>query len=565
MVDHGVTHAQASHELIELQHEIYTLTRGGKRPARYLMLRLTDRRNLHAAWQRVRRASGANTPGPDGMTCKAIAPHIEELLDELTHQLTHLRYRPGKINRIQVPKGPGRPGTRTLSLLNVKDRIVHAAIKQVLEPVLEPRFDRRSYGYRPGRSVVQAAAALCRRLERADQVSAEFSYVANVDVADCFDSIDIDILLDRLGRYVEDKRFLAIVRCVLSVAARKVGWLNVRRVGIPQGSPLSPLLCNLYLHELDQALAKVSYEYGGFDFFRYADDLILMGSSRIALRRGLRTLRSTLKALGLRMKTGVRIERMDEGFEWLGLRFVPRRRPWFDGVRFACEIPPHKVVEMFERVNEMTVPPSQRLDPDVFDLGRWIASLNKQLKQWAAVYRNALNAREVFMDLDDHVFDRVGQLIKSVTDLSMAQVRDRYVVELPRGFRTYEVNGERLVVLATLPPARRERSVQKPAWMSRPDRPTGVAVQSVPVLAGPASSSFAAPEPDDIMLSPAQSLPPSSGEADVKPAAKVEPEEPPFDTELAPVCSEGVTAGFGSAANEADLPSQPVEGVAVQS
>lgn len=524
--------AQVQRELVELQREIYLRTNGGKRPGRFLIPRLTDRRNLLAAWYRVSHANGANTAGPDGKTCKRIAPKIGELLDQLADQLTNLQYRPGSVRTIEVPKKPGQPGTRTLTLLNVRDRIVHAAIKQILEPLLEPRFDRRSFGFRPGRSVARAAQALCERLARVDRQSTEFAYVTNVDIADCFDSIDVDILLRQLAAYVDDERFMRLMESILRAYAHPVGFLRVRHVGIPQGSPLSPLLCNLYLHALDERLGQIAYEYGDADFFRYADDIVIFARSRTAMYRALRTLRRTLRDLGLRTRQRPRIQRVSQGFEWLGLRFVPRRRPWFSGVRFACEIPDEKVTEMIERIDEMTAPPSQRLDASVVDLGRWIVSLNTQLKQWASIYRITLNSREVFLDLDDHVYERVGQLIRSVTGLPMAAVREQFSVELPRGFRTWQVNGCQLAVLGALKPTRRETRIAPPAWKVRRS-------EAIPATVEPtgyrAPAAIRSGQSEDDFLLQASELPEAPAAAPVEPT-EVPPvalqDDEPWDTEL---------------------------------
>ncbi len=495
-----VTRSNVKEDLTDLQREIFLKTNYGRRPAKYMMARLTDRRNLLAAWDRVARSDGADTPGPDGQTCAKLASRIGIVLEELAEQLVRGEYRPGPYRQFDVPKDDGTGGIRTLTLLNVRDRIVHAALKQVLEPVLEPTFDRRSFGYRPGQGVARAAAMVCRALADRNLSPANVAWVAKVDVRDCFGSIDVDLLLGMLGDRVSDGRFLALVKTVLYAGAKRIGWLSPRHVGILQGSPLSPLLCNLYLHPMDEALGQLAASEGTVSFFRYADDLLLIAGTRRSMWRALHTVHRAARKLRLRTTARWwRYSRADNGFEWLGLRFVPRRKPWFEGTRYACEVPEQRVLELIEQIDEMTMPPSERIEASAFDLGQWIKSLNTTLKQWAGVYRTTLNAHEVFLDVDDHVFGRVERLLRTVLGLSRAELRKRHLVRLPGGFRTWEVDGVQLTVLGTLRPHRYENVVVKPAWMV-PEQVT-------------ADGSLAEPRQEDDDLGVAALLPPSPPEA----------------------------------------------------
>ncbi len=175
--------------LVALQAQLYREVRN-QRTVAQLMTWLLDRRNLEAAWERVRSADGADTPGIDGVTAGDIRCQGPSWLSQLADDLLHGRYRPSVPRWIDIPK-PNRPGQfRRLGILTLRDRIVLAAIKQVLEPVLDPLFLPSSFGFRPGRSVPAALAEACRLMRPRLDEPLPFTHAAHLDVADCFDTID---------------------------------------------------------------------------------------------------------------------------------------------------------------------------------------------------------------------------------------------------------------------------------------------------------------------------------------------------------------------------------------
>ncbi|HPM82089.1 MAG TPA: hypothetical protein PLF81_15385, partial [Candidatus Anammoximicrobium sp.] len=165
----------ATEDLIQLQQEIYAVSREQGGPLEKVMPWLLDRRNLQGAWQRVADADGARTPGGDGLTVRDVAPRRERWLGQLSGKLYRGEYRPSPPRWVDVPKGDGR-GVRRLGILTVEDRVVHAAWKQVLEPALEPAFSPNSFGFRPGRSVPGALEAAVRMLSASVGAELPFAY-----------------------------------------------------------------------------------------------------------------------------------------------------------------------------------------------------------------------------------------------------------------------------------------------------------------------------------------------------------------------------------------------------
>jgi RNA-directed DNA polymerase len=230
-------------------------------PARALTERLMEEvcklSNLSQAHDRVKANKGA--PGVDGMTVDDLHSWIVVHLQELTRSLRDGTYEPQPVRGVQIPKAGG--GMRQLGIPTVIDRFVQQAILQVLDPLLDPTFSPSSFGFRPGCGAHEALA-------QARQYVAEGRViVVDVDLEKFFDRVNHDILMARLARRVADKRLLRIVRRFLEAGLMQDGVCVARPEGTPQGGPLSPLLANLLLDDLDKEL-----EHRGHRFCRYADD-----------------------------------------------------------------------------------------------------------------------------------------------------------------------------------------------------------------------------------------------------------------------------------------------------
>jgi hypothetical protein len=153
---------------------------------------------------------------------------------------------------------------------------------------------------------------------------------------------------------------------------------------------------------------------------------------------------------------------------WLGVRLVPRVNKWTGKMRLAYLIPDEKVQRMLERVDEMTTLPSERINPDAFDLGRWLVSINEQLRDWHQAYQYADNAADVFRTVDERGLGAVARLLQRITGVRGKQLARGYLRRLPRGFWTWEVNGVRLKLLSTLAPRRPYALIRRPDWMRVP-------------------------------------------------------------------------------------------------
>ena len=229
-----------------------------------------SRDNLARALRRVERNGGA--PGPDGMTVAALRPHLKTAWPEIRQTLDAGTYRPAPVRRVTIPKPGG--GVRELGVPTVLDRLLQQALSQVLTPLFEPSFSDRSYGFRPGRSAHQAVNAARRAIEAGE------AWVVDVDLDRFFDRVSHDALMARVARRVGDRRMLKLIRRYLDAGVMVSGVKVATVEGTPQGSPLSPLLANIMLDDLDHEL-----ERRGHTFVRYADDLrVYVASERAATR-----------------------------------------------------------------------------------------------------------------------------------------------------------------------------------------------------------------------------------------------------------------------------------------
>jgi group II intron reverse transcriptase/maturase len=213
---------------------------------------------LRAGFKRVKKNKGS--PGIDGVTIEEFGSRLTEELRQLKVELESWTYKPSPVRRVEIPKAGGK-GIRLLGVPTVRDRVVHTTLKELLEPIFEPLFSDHSYGFRPERNQRQAVEA-ARKI-----VAAGKAYVVDIDLSKFFDRIHHDRLIARLGQQVADKRILRLVGLLLRSGIMANGLVTPSTEGAVQGSPLSPLLSNIVLDELDKEL-----ERRGLEFCRFADD-----------------------------------------------------------------------------------------------------------------------------------------------------------------------------------------------------------------------------------------------------------------------------------------------------
>jgi group II intron reverse transcriptase/maturase len=226
---------------------------------RSLFEKLCDVRFLRAGFKAVKKNGGS--PGVDGVTVEEFGSSLKEEIEQLAEELAGWRYKPSPVQRVEIPKPGKGAGVRLLGVPCVKDRVVHATIKQLLEPILDPGFSDHSFGFRPGRSQRQAVESGQRIVKSGKE------YVVDIDLSQFFDRVNHDRLIYLLSGHVDDKRVLRLIGMILRSGIMKDGDVMLSEKGTPQGSPLSPLLSNVVLDELDKEL-----ERRGLEFCRFADD-----------------------------------------------------------------------------------------------------------------------------------------------------------------------------------------------------------------------------------------------------------------------------------------------------
>jgi RNA-directed DNA polymerase len=232
-----------------------------------LLMAALTRENLQRALKRVRANKGA--AGVDGLDIDQTVEHLRTAWPDLREQLLQGTYRPSPVRRVTIPKPDG--GERELGIPTVTDRLIQQALLQVLQPILDPTFSEHSYGFRPGRSAHDAVLAAQSYVQSGRRI------VVDVDLAQFFDRVDHDILMGRLQRRIGDAGVLRLIRAYLNSGVMEDGEVQRRTMGTPQGGPLSPLLANVLLDEVDKAL-----ERRGHCFVRYADDANVYVRSRRA-------------------------------------------------------------------------------------------------------------------------------------------------------------------------------------------------------------------------------------------------------------------------------------------
>ena len=271
-----------------------------------LLERAFARENLKRAWKRVKANKGA--AGVDGLDIDQTAEHLLIQWVAIRKQLVSGVYRPSPVRRVVIPKPDG--GERELGIPTVTDRLIQQALLQVLQPLLDPTFSEHSYGFRPGRSAQDAVLAAQRHVSSGRKV------VVDVDLEKFFDRVDHDILIDRLRKRVVDRAVIRLIRAYLDAGTLVNGVVEKSRCGAPQGGPLSPLLANVLLDEVDREL-----ERRGHCFVRYADDANVYVRSQKAGRRVMALLKRLYEKLHLSVNESKSAVASAFGRKFLGYAF----------------------------------------------------------------------------------------------------------------------------------------------------------------------------------------------------------------------------------------------------
>ena len=338
-----------------------------------LMEEVVKRSNLKKALERVEHNKGA--AGVDNMQVEELRPYLKKHWESIKRELLEGTYKPVPVRRVEIPKQDG--GVRQLGIPTVLDRFIQQAIHQVLTPIFDPTFSKLSYGFRPGRSARQAVRKAQSYIKSGKRI------VVDIDLEKFFDRVNHDMLMSKVAEHVNDKRILKTIRKYLQSGVMLNGCCVATEEGTPQGGPISPLLANIMLNDLDQELTA-----RGHSFVRYADDCNIYVSSK---RAGQRVYRSVRMFIQKRLKLKVNEHKSAVDYPW--------KRKFLGFSVTACKeaklrISPRTKERFKEKIRKLT---KRSMSMSMHERLKW---LNAYLLGWSG-YFGIVEAKSVFQELDE--------------------------------------------------------------------------------------------------------------------------------------------------------------------
>jgi len=453
---------------------------------------LYDRTWLREAYQHVCRNRGSRTAGCDGLSMSAFKADLENQLSKLAEQLRMQTFRPYPVRRVYIPKKNGK--LRPLGIPSIRDRIVQEVLRMILEPIFEAEFYRYSFGFRPNRSTIDAVALINARAN----AKGKYYWVIEGDIKSYFDTINHETLMGLLRRRIRDKKLLHLVWSFLRAGVMEGRLFSDTETGTPQGGIVSPLLANVYLHELDMFMARLAdlntrarvlrrrNGMANFIHIRYADDFVVLCNGTEAeacvMRDELHEFLSKRLKLTLSLEK-TRITHINDGIRFLGYEI--RRGRIGTGIKHPKVLVPGEAqARARDAIQAITAPFTYR-----YSVNAKLLALNRFLRGWANYYRYAFNATRVFAALGHFAYWRMARWLAGKHRSSMPKMIRRYSRRV-NGFATL-ANGEvalypvRLVQRCrlrlrifdnpyTVPDTRLVRSEQfglEPGWQGNEEHP----------------------------------------------------------------------------------------------
>jgi len=368
-----------------------------------LLEKMFERDNLRLAYRRVVQNGGA--PGVDGVTVAELQAYLKTHWETVKAELLTGTYRPAPVKRVEIPKPGG--GVRLLGIPTVMDRFLQQALLQVMHPIFDAHFSWYSYGFRPGKRAHDAVK------QAQSYIREGLRWVVDMDLEKFFDRVNHDMLMARVARRVEDKRALKLIRSYLNAGVMSQGVLERTEEGTPQGGPLSPLLANILLDDLDKELTK-----RGLRFVRYADDCNIFVASK---RAGERVMESVIRYVEGKLKLKVNRDKSAVDRPWnrkfLGFSFLSNKQATIRLARATISRFKEKVRELTNRTRSM--PMEER-----------IRNLNRYLMGWMGYFRLA-SAKKYFLAFDKWIRRRLRMCLWKQWKRIRTRIRELRALGVP--------------------------------------------------------------------------------------------------------------------------------------
>jgi RNA-directed DNA polymerase len=380
-----------------------------------LLEKMLEGSNLRLAFKRVKQNGGA--PGVDGVTVDELQAHLWERWDTVKTELQQGIYRPMSVKRVEIPKPGG--GIRLLGIPTVMDRFIQQALMQVMTPIFDPTFSPNSFGFRPRKRAHDAVK------QAQSYIQEGYRWVVDMDLEKFFDRVNHDILMARVARKVPDKRVLKLIRAYLNAGVMVDGRKQKTTEGTPQGGPLSPLLANILLDDLDKELTE-----RGLRFVRYADDCNIFVKSK---RAGERVMESVIRFVEGKLRLKVNRDKSAVDRPWnrkfLGFSFLRNKEA-------TIRIAPKKLEQLKERVREIT---SRTRG---ISMSNRIKELNRYLMGWIGYFRLA-SAKNHCGKLDEWIRRRLRMCLWKQWKLPKSRMRNLRALGVPEWAARMMANSRR--------------------------------------------------------------------------------------------------------------------------